>query len=92
LTGLRAYLLQTRRDTLLRQFCRKLLGYSLGRQVQLSDEPLLAAMQQQLTKNGYRFSVATDLVVRSPQFREKRTDNEAQVATSRNHVPFVETN
>jgi hypothetical protein len=92
LTGLRAYLLQTRRDTLLRQFCRKFLGYSLGRAVQLSDEPLLAAMQQQLAKNGYRFSVATDLVVRSRQFREKRTDIEAQVATSRNHVPFVETN
>ena len=48
LDGLRGYLLTTRRDAFLRQFCRKLLGYALGRAVQLSDEPLLAEMQRQL--------------------------------------------
>ena len=41
LDGLRNYLLTKRRDAFLRQFCRKLLGYALGRAVQLSDEPLL---------------------------------------------------
>ena len=46
--GLRDYLLTTRRDDVVRQFCRKLLGYALGRGVQLSDEPLLDDMQQQL--------------------------------------------
>ncbi len=30
-----------RRDDFLRQFCRKLLGYALGRSVQLSDKPLI---------------------------------------------------
>ncbi len=45
LDGLRNYLLTVRRDAFVRQFCRKLLGYSLGRSVQLSDEPLLAEMQ-----------------------------------------------
>ena len=45
LDGLRTYLLTVRREAFLRQFCRKLLGYSLGREVQLSDEPLLADMQ-----------------------------------------------
>jgi hypothetical protein len=72
LDGLRAYLLRARRETILRQFSRKLLGYSLGRAVQLSDEPLLAEMQGRLAKNGYRFSAAVDLIVRSRQFREIR--------------------
>ena len=69
LDGLRDYLLKTRRDAILRQFCRKLLGYALGRSTQLSDEPLLTEMQQQLAKNGYRFSVAVETIVLSQQFR-----------------------
>lgn len=70
--GLRKYLLTTRRQTVVRQFCRKLLGYSLGRGVQLSDEPLLDELERQLAKNDYRFSVALETIVRSPQFREIR--------------------
>jgi hypothetical protein len=69
LDGLRKYLAETRRDAFVRQFCRKLLGYALGRGVQLSDEPLLDEMQRQLSQQDYRFSVAVDLIVRSPQFR-----------------------
>ena len=38
--GLREYLVKDRRKDVVRQFCRKLLGYSLGREVQLSDEEL----------------------------------------------------
>ena len=72
LTGLRDYLLKTRRDAVLRQFCRKLLGYSLGRGIQLSDEPLLQEMQQQLQKHDYRFSAAVETIIRSRQFREIR--------------------
>ena len=72
LTGLRDYLLKTRRDAVLRQFCRKLLGYSLGRGIQLSDEPLLQEMQQQLQKHDYRFSTAVETILRSRQFREIR--------------------
>ncbi len=72
LDGLRTYLVQKRRDTVLRQFCRKLLGYSLGRAVQLSDQPLLEAMERKLAKQGYRFSVAVDLIVQSRQFQYKR--------------------
>ena len=48
------------------------LGYSLGREVQLSDEPLLAEMQRKLEANGYRFSVALEAIVTSRQFREIR--------------------
>ncbi len=70
--GLRDYLLTKRQDAFLRQFCRKLLGYSLGRAIQLSDEPLLAEMQAQLKKKDYRITTAVELVVRSRQFREIR--------------------
>ena len=70
--GLRQYLLTTRRDAFVRQFCRKLLGYALGRGVQLSDEPLLDEMQQKLAAGDYRFSIAIETIVQSRQFREIR--------------------
>ncbi len=41
LAGLRSYLVTQRKDQFLRYFCRKLLGYSLGRGVQLSDQLLV---------------------------------------------------
>jgi hypothetical protein len=72
LAGLRGYLLERRRDDVVRQFCRKLLGYALGRGVQLSDEPLLTEMRQRLEQNEFRFSVAVEAIVRSRQFREIR--------------------
>jgi hypothetical protein len=72
LDGLRDYLLTARRDAVVRQFCRKLLGYALGRGVQLSDEPLLEEMQRSLEKNGHRFTAAVEAIVRSRQFREIR--------------------
>jgi hypothetical protein len=72
LDGLRTYLLTTRRDAFVRQFSRKLLGYALGRATQLSDEPLLDAMQSELGRQDYRVSVALEAVVLSRQFREIR--------------------
>jgi len=72
LDGLRTYLLTKRKDTFVYQFCRKLLGYALGRGIQLSDEPLLDEIQEQLKQHGYRISVAMDLIVKSKQFREIR--------------------
>ncbi|MDB6155282.1 MAG: cytochrome [Chthoniobacteraceae bacterium] len=70
--GLRNYLLTNRRETFVRQFCRKLLGYGLGRGVQLSDEPLLAQMQERLKSNNYRITTAIDAIVGSPQFLDIR--------------------
>ena len=60
LDGLRDYLVNDRRDAVVHQFCRKLLGYALGREVQLSDEPLLIDMQQQLASSGFRFRIAVE--------------------------------
>ncbi len=72
LDGLRRYLSEQRRDDIVYQFCKKLLGYALGREVQLSDEPLLQQMQQQLQANGYRLTVAVESIVTSRQFRQIR--------------------
>ena len=72
LDGLRSHLVNTRRDDFLRQFCRKLLGYALGRSAQLSDKPLLDTMLARLRENGCRVGTVIDLIVLSPQFREVR--------------------
>lgn len=68
LAGLRDYLLTKRRDDFTRQFCRKLLGYALGRSVQLSDKPLI----EQMMKSDLRFGTLVEIIVRSRQFREIR--------------------
>ncbi len=72
LDGLRRYLLTTRRDAFLKQFCKKLLGYSLGRGVLLSDAPLINEMREQLKKHDFKVSAALETIVRSKQFREIR--------------------
>lgn len=74
--GLRDYLVTVRRDDFLRQFCRKLLGYALGRSVQLSDQPLLNDMLGELKANDYRVGTAIEAVVGSPQFRRVRGRDE----------------
>jgi hypothetical protein len=76
---LRNYLLEHRREEVLRQFCRKLLGYAIGRELKLSDQPLVTEMLERLAQNDYRFSVAVETVVRSRQFREIR-GRDVQVA------------
>lgn len=65
---MKSYLASQRREEIVRQFCKKLLGFALGRQVLLTDEPLLDDMQNQLAANHYRFSVAVKMIVTSKQF------------------------
>ncbi len=72
IAGLRSYLLNQRRNQFVRQFCRKLLGFALGRSVELSDEPLLDRIQKDLQKNDYRLSVVVKDIVTSRQFRYHR--------------------
>ncbi|MFM8878567.1 MAG: DUF1592 domain-containing protein, partial [Verrucomicrobiota bacterium] len=66
--GLRYYLSHQRKEAFLRQFGRKLLGYSLGRGVLLSDEPLLADLQRKLSARDARVGAAIETIVASPQF------------------------
>ena len=70
--GLRHHLATDRLDDVLAQFCRKLLGYALGREVALSDLLLIEEMQKRLKANDFRFSVAVEAIVTSEQFRNIR--------------------
>lgn len=72
LAGLRDYLLSRRRDEFVRQFCRKLLGFSLGRSVQLSDSALLSELEQRLGEHDHRVQIAIKTIIVSPQFRLRR--------------------
>lgn len=78
--GLRHYLLTAKKDVVVRLFCRRLLGYALGRAVAVSDQPLIDDMVAKLAANGGRVSAAVEAVARSPQFRNVRgrdhTDDE----------------
>ena len=81
--GLKAYLLTKRRDDFERTFCRKLLGYSLGRAVMLSDQPLVEKMIESLHENDGRVSAAIKAIVLSPQFRNIRGVAESQPTAKR---------
>ena len=70
--GLRTYLLTKKKDVVVRLFCRRLLGYSLGRAVALSDTLLLDEMEAELSKNDGRISAAVQAIVQSKQFRMVR--------------------
>jgi mono/diheme cytochrome c family protein len=69
-SGLRSHLLK-RSDDFERLFCKKLLGYLLGRPVLPGDAALLARMQSAL-KEKHVFSAALEPVLGSKQFRERR--------------------
>jgi hypothetical protein len=70
--GLREYILSNRRDQLVDQFNRKLLGFALGRRVLLSDTSLLDEMATALKANDGRVSAAVNAIVLSAQFRQIR--------------------
>ncbi len=72
LDGLRTYLLTRKRDVVVRLFCRRLLGYALGRAVTLSDTALLDEMVAELGRNGGSVTAAVQAIARSPQFRMVR--------------------
>ncbi len=67
--GLRDYLLTKKKDVIVRLFCRRLLGYALGRSVTLSDQTVIDEMVAELNKKDGRLSAAVLAIVRSPQFR-----------------------
>jgi hypothetical protein len=75
LGDLRDYILKHRKQDFLKQFSRKLLGYALGRAVQLSDQPLLEAMAQ---PKEHPVADLVEMIVRSRQFREIRGKNTEQ--------------
>jgi len=70
--GLRNYLAGPRREDLLRSISQKLVGYSLGRSVQLSDRKLIDDVTKSMASGG-RWSDALIVIVNSEQFRCIRT-------------------
>jgi hypothetical protein len=69
LDGLRSFLLAKKKDVIVRLFCKKLLGYALGRATTLSDTTLIDEMVSELNRNDGRVSAAVLTILRSPQFR-----------------------
>jgi hypothetical protein len=76
--GLRSYLLIQKKEVIVKLFCRKLLGYALGRATSLSDQALMDEMVAELNKNDGRLSAAVLTIVRSPQFRMIRGSDFAE--------------
>lgn len=66
------YLAQHRRSDFTRTLNRKLLGYALGRSLQLSDIVLLDQMETTLTANGNRAVPLFEAIVTSDVFRNQR--------------------
>jgi hypothetical protein len=67
LDGLRAYLREKRQDDFVDNFARKLLAYALGRGLLPSDRGTIDEM-----KARGRFGDVVEVVVTSPQFRNRR--------------------
>ena len=72
LEDLQDYIKTKREKDFVNNLCRKLLVYSLGRSLQLSDELLIDDMRQAFVAGGHRFSVLIELLTLSPQFRNQR--------------------
>jgi hypothetical protein len=72
--GVQAYIREHRQQDFIDNLCRKLLAYSLGRSLLLSDEPTVDRMRTIAAANGYRFASLVDTIVTSPQFVNRRGD------------------
>ena len=51
---------------------RLLLAYALGRSLIFSDEAMIQEMRGKLVASGYRFDTVIENIVTSPQFLNKR--------------------
>ncbi|HEY7153756.1 MAG TPA: DUF1592 domain-containing protein [Gemmataceae bacterium] len=72
LEGLRAYLREKRQEDFVDNLCRKLFSYALGRSMLVSDKKALDEMRAKLAADGYAFDSLVEVIVTSPQFRNKR--------------------
>ncbi|MBO0861082.1 MAG: DUF1592 domain-containing protein [Chloracidobacterium sp.] len=78
LTGLIAYIRAHREKDFLNNLSEKMLIYSLGRSLLVSDEPLLEEMRSRLAANGYKMSALIETIVTSPQFLNRRATELSQ--------------
>ena len=75
IVGLKRYLMTEKRDTIVRVFYQRLLGYSLGRAVSIPDQVLLDEMMA--SSDGEKASVADAIIaiVQSQQFQRPSDGN-----------------
>jgi len=71
--GVQAFIRDHRQKDFIDNLCRKLLAYSFGRSLILSDEPVIDRMKANLVANEYRFPALIETIVTSPQFLNKRS-------------------
>jgi hypothetical protein len=71
LEGLRGFLTD-RRDIVMLQFCRKLLGYALGRAILPTDLPLVESLRDRILEEDAGISAAVLGIVQSRQFLNRR--------------------
>jgi hypothetical protein len=74
--GLRTYLHASRQPEFVENLCRKLLAYALGRSLLPSDDMTIEDMRRRLVDGGYRFGSMVECIVTSPQFRNKRYNDD----------------
>jgi Protein of unknown function (DUF1585) len=61
-------MLTKKKDVIVRLFCRKLLGYALGRATTFSDQSSIDERVLALNNNEGRLSAAILTIVQSPRF------------------------
>jgi hypothetical protein len=66
------YLVAERKTEFTHTLCKKLLGFALGRSLELSDRALEEEMQDSLKRNDYHFTCLVETIVLSPQLRTQR--------------------
>ncbi len=71
-------MLTKKKDIIVRLFCKRLLGYALGRAVTLSDTLLLDQMVTALNNHDGRITSAIQVIINSPQFRMTRGSDYAE--------------
>ena len=76
--GLLDYLEHRQSDQVQRTLARKLVGYALGRTIQLSDEPLIDGLVSSGSKSG--MSILVGQIVTSKQFLSRAGDDAPSVA------------
>jgi len=76
LEGLRDYIRGKRQDDFVHNLVAKLFAYALGRSLIQSDDLAIQDMQEKLAAHAYRFDNLIESIVTSPQFLNRRRDDE----------------
>lgn len=74
-SGLKRVIIEQRMDDLLKQVTRKLLAYSLGRQLEYYDEATVRKICEVAKKDGYKMQTIVIEITNSYPFRNKQVQN-----------------